>query len=104
VPGDRHLPAGGHHHADGTDVRIVAATNRNPDKAVARRPSARGSIHRLNVFPVQIPPLRERGTDIELLAEYFLEQYNREQGTNKTFSRAAVAKLYSHTWPATCVS
>ena len=56
-------------------------------------------FHRLNVFPVQIPPLRERGTDIELLAEYFLDQHNREQATNKTFSRAAIAKLYSHTWP-----
>ena len=82
-----------------TDVRIVAATNRNPEKAVVDGRLREDLFHRLNVFPVQIPPLRERGTDIELLAEYFLDQYNREQGTHKTFSRAAIAKLYSHTWP-----
>ncbi|MCC7548883.1 MAG: sigma-54-dependent Fis family transcriptional regulator [Burkholderiales bacterium] len=82
-----------------TDVRIIAATNRNPERAVADGRLREDLFHRLNVFPVQIPPLRERGTDIELLAEYFLDQHNREQGTHKTFSRAAIAKLYSHTWP-----
>jgi DNA-binding NtrC family response regulator len=82
-----------------TDVRIIAATNRSPDKAVAEGKLRDDLFHRLNVFPVHIPPLRERGTDIELLAQYFLDQNNREQGTHKTFSRASIAKLYSHTWP-----
>jgi two-component system response regulator AtoC len=82
-----------------TDVRIIAATNRNPEKAVTDGRLREDLYHRLNVFPVNIPPLRERGTDIELLAQYFLDQHNREQGTRKTFSRAAIAKLYSHTWP-----
>jgi DNA-binding NtrC family response regulator len=82
-----------------TDVRIIAATNRSPEKAVTDGRLREDLYHRLNVFPVNIPPLRERGTDIELLAQYFLDQHNREQGTKKTFSRAAIAKLYSHTWP-----
>jgi DNA-binding NtrC family response regulator len=82
-----------------TDVRIIAATNRSPEKAVTDGRLREDLYHRLNVFPVHIPPLRERGTDIELLAQYFLDQHNREQGTHKTFSRAAIAKLYSHTWP-----
>lgn len=82
-----------------TDVRIIAATNRSPEKAVADGRLREDLYHRLNVFPVTIPPLRDRGTDIELLAQYFLDQHNREQNTRKTFSRAAVAKLYSHTWP-----
>ena len=82
-----------------TDVRIIAATNRNPEKAVIDGRLREDLYHRLNVFPVNIPPLRERGTDIELLAQYFLDQHNREQATRKTFSRASIAKLYSHTWP-----
>jgi DNA-binding NtrC family response regulator len=82
-----------------TDVRIIAATNRNPEKAVSEGKLREDLYHRLNVFPVHIPQLRERGTDIELLAHYFLEQNNREEGTSKTFSRAAIARLYAHTWP-----
>jgi DNA-binding NtrC family response regulator len=82
-----------------TDVRIIAATNRNPEKAVAEGRLRDDLYHRLNVFPLTIPPLRERGTDIELLAQYFLDLHNREQGTRKTFSPAAIARLYAHAWP-----
>ena len=82
-----------------TDVRVIAATNRTPEKAVADGKLREDLYHRLNVFPMQMPPLRERGTDIEILAQHFLDRLNKEEGTNKVFSPAAVAALYAHNWP-----
>jgi len=81
------------------DVRLIAATNRSPEKAVEEGRLREDLYHRLNVFPIQLPPLRERGTDIELLAQHFLVQLNTEEHTAKRFSPAAVAALYAHTWP-----
>jgi two-component system, NtrC family, response regulator HydG len=82
-----------------TDVRLIAATNRQPEKAVAEGKLREDLFHRLNVFPIILPPLRERGTDIELLAQHFLAELNAQEHTNKRFSTAAVAALYAHTWP-----
>jgi two-component system, NtrC family, response regulator AtoC len=82
-----------------TDVRVIAATNRNPTKAVTDGRLREDLYHRLNVFPIELPPLRERGTDIEILARHFLEKFNQEENTKKTFSPAAIASLYSHGWP-----
>jgi DNA-binding NtrC family response regulator len=82
-----------------TDVRVIAATNRNPAKAVQDGKLREDLYHRLNVFPIELPPLRERGTDIEILARHFLDRFNQEEGTKKTFSPAAIAALYSHSWP-----
>src|SRR5437870_7887503 len=82
-----------------TDVRVIAATNRNPVKAVADGKLREDLYHRLNVFPIRLPPLRERGTDIEQLAQYFLDDMNRVEGTGKSFSRDALMRLYQHTWP-----
>lgn len=82
-----------------TDVRLIAATNRSPEKAVAEGRMREDLYHRLNVFPILLPPLRERGTDIELLAEHFLAELNKQEGTNKRFSPAAIAALYAHNWP-----
>jgi DNA-binding NtrC family response regulator len=82
-----------------TDVRLIAATNRIPEKAVADGRLREDLYHRLNVFPIQLPKLRDRGTDIELLAQHFLDQLNKEEGTDKRFSSSAIAALYAHSWP-----
>jgi len=82
-----------------TDVRVVAATNREPEKAVADGKLREDLYHRLNVFPIRLPPLRDRGTDIEQLAQCFLDDLNRIEGTSKTFSRDALVRLYQHSWP-----
>ena len=82
-----------------TDVRIICATNRSPEGAVTDGKLREDLYHRLNVFPLAMPPLRERGTDIELLAQQFLRELNRAESTHKTFSPAALVKLYEMNWP-----
>ncbi len=82
------------------DVRIVAATNKNLEEAVEDG-SFRGDLYyRLNVFPIYMPPLRERKTDILLLADYFLEKYDRENNKDiKRFSTPAIDMLMAYHWP-----
>lgn len=82
-----------------TDVRVIAATNRNPEKAVSDGKLREDLYHRLNVFPVTLPALRDRGSDIELLGQYFLDQLNRAEGTSKVFDRRAIIGLYANAWP-----
>ena len=82
-----------------TDVRIVCATNRNPETAVTDGKLREDLYHRLNVFPISMPPLRDRGTDIELLAQHFLDVLNKQETTGKTFAPATIAALYVHSWP-----
>jgi len=81
------------------DVRVIAATNRDPDEAVTQGKLREDLLYRLKVFPLHLPPLRERGEDIELLADHFLGVLNKAEGTSKTFSRAAMDRLRAHTWP-----
>jgi len=92
------MRVGGTQHIS-SDVRVVAATNREPEKAVADGKLREDLYHRLNVFPIRLPPLRERGTDMEQLAQCFLDDLNKLEGTNKTFSRDALVRLYQHNWP-----
>jgi DNA-binding NtrC family response regulator len=82
-----------------TRARIIAATNRNLHEAVAEGAFREDLMYRLAVVPLQVPPLRDRGDDIEELALHFLAQFNAAHQTDKVFSRAALAALRSHTWP-----
>ena len=82
------------------DIRLVAATNRDLEKAVQEGAFREDLYYRLNVFPVYLPPLRERRTDILLLAEYFLEKYSRENGKEITrISTPAIDLLIQYHWP-----
>jgi two-component system response regulator AtoC len=81
------------------DVRIVAATNRQLDEAVAAGKLRQDLLYRLNVFPIELPPLRERGDDVELLAEHFLAELNAAEGTAKSFTAGGRDRLRKHGWP-----
>ena len=80
-------------------VRIIAATNRDPWQAVRDGQLREDLMYRLAVFPIDVPPLRERDGDAELLAEHFLRELNEAEGAHKAFSRAAIAVIRSHRWP-----
>ena len=82
------------------DVRLVAATNRDLEKAVAEHKFREDLYYRLNVFPVYMPPLRERRTDILLLAEFFLDKYSKENLKSiKRISTSAIDMLIQYHWP-----
>jgi len=82
-----------------TDVRIIAATNRDPREAVRAGKLREDLYHRLNVFPLEIAPLRARGDDIELIATHFLDEMNEACGTEKQFAPGALAKMRQYPWP-----
>lgn len=81
-----------------TDIRVVAATNRNVTDAVANRQLREDLMYRLAVFPLHIPPLRERPGDVPLLAEHFLGVLNRANNTAKRFSPAFSDALRTSRW------
>jgi DNA-binding NtrC family response regulator len=82
------------------DVRVVAATNRDLRTAVDKGEFRGDLFFRLAVFPIEIPPLRERGEDVDLLARHFAAQLGKElRGRPATLSDASLAALRAHQWP-----
>jgi Nif-specific regulatory protein len=82
------------------NVRIITATNRNLESLMKNGLFREDLYYRLNVFPIVVPPLRERKTDIVLLADYFIEKFSREQGKEVArISTPAIDSLMAYHWP-----
>jgi DNA-binding NtrC family response regulator len=82
-----------------SDVRVIASTNRCPLQAVQNGQLREDLLYRLAVFPIDLPPLRNRGNDVDLLAEHFLSELNTQSRTQKRLSALARMTLKQHTWP-----
>jgi len=82
-----------------TNLRVIAATNRDPEKAVEEGKLRHDLLYRLNVFPIEVPALRERPDDIALLAHHFLDELNRGAETVKRLGEEALRRLRAHPWP-----
>ena len=82
------------------NVRIVAATNRNLEEMIKKGEFREDLFYRLNVLPIQLPPLRERKNDIEVLAQHFVEKFNQEYGKQITgLASDAMEIVKGHSWP-----
>jgi PAS domain S-box-containing protein len=82
------------------DVRVIAATNRDLESAVADGAFRKDLFYRLNVFPIEIPPLRERKEDIPTLIEYFVHRYSRKVGKKiRNIEKRTLELLKSYSWP-----
>jgi DNA-binding NtrC family response regulator len=81
------------------DVRVIAATNRDPAEAVAAGALRQDLYYRLNVFPVELPSLRERLADLPLLASHILREIGDKEGATKRVSAAALQRLAQYRWP-----
>jgi PAS domain S-box-containing protein len=83
-----------------TDVRVIAATNRDLEAAIAAGMFRSDLFYRLNVFPIEVPPLRERREDIPVLVEYFIHRYATKAGKNiRSVNKKTLELLQSYLWP-----
>jgi DNA-binding NtrC family response regulator len=81
------------------DVRVLAATNRQPDEAVDKGQLRQDLFYRLKVFQLWLPPLRQRPEDIDPLVNHFLAQFAKREGEAKTVAPATLELLRKHSWP-----
>jgi DNA-binding NtrC family response regulator len=81
------------------DVRVIAATNRDSHQAIADGQLREDLHYRLAVFPLAVPPLAQRGEDVIMLANHFLSEHNKSQGTDKTLSELGLKRLLAYNWP-----
>jgi DNA-binding NtrC family response regulator len=87
-------------HTVKVDARVLATTNRNLKKAVAAGEFREDLFYRLNVFPLHVPPLRERPEDVPMLADHFLQRFQRRHGLKiPGFSKEAMERILNHDWP-----
>src|SRR4029077_2171830 len=83
-----------------TDVRVIAATNRDLEAAITAGTFRRDLFYRLNVFPIEMPSLRERRDDIPLLVEYFIDRFARQAGKSfRAVNKKSLDLLQSYPWP-----
>lgn len=81
------------------DVRIIAATHQNLEAHAEEGKFRADLYYRLNVFPIEIPPLRERPDDVQVIGERFLEGFNKQRGTSTKVSKACFDTLRQYQWP-----
>ncbi len=97
---EREFERVGGQHPIRVDVRVIAATNRDLTEAVADGTFRQDLFYRLNVFPLEMPPLRERQEDIAVLVEYLIDRYARKAGkTIRRVSKRTLERLKSYSWP-----
>jgi Nif-specific regulatory protein len=90
----------GGHETLKSDVRLIAATNKDLERAIEKGSFREDLFYRLNVFPIFIPPLRERKPDVLLLADHFLQRYSAEHGRDiRRLATPAIDMLTSYHWP-----
>ena len=97
---EREIERVGSSHTIPVDVRVLAATNRDLEAAVAAGTFRQDLYYRLNVFPIRVPPLRERVDDIPMLAEYLIERYAKKAGKSiRTIKKHTLELFQAYDWP-----
>jgi len=97
---ERQFERVGANHFLPTNVRVISATNRDLNAAMATGDFRSDLFYRLNVFPIEIPPLRERPDDIPMLVEYFVDRYASEAGKKiRNISKKSMELVQSYPWP-----
>jgi formate hydrogenlyase transcriptional activator len=97
---EREIERVGGSHPIAVDVRVLAATNRDLQAAVAAGTFRQDLFYRLNVFPIQLPALRDRRDDIPLLVEYFIERYAKKAGKKiRTIQKTTLDQFQAYDWP-----
>jgi formate hydrogenlyase transcriptional activator len=91
IGGDKPIPV---------DVRVLAATHRDPRRLVREGSFRRDLFYRLNIVPIEVPPLRERATDVPVLVEYFIDRFGKNVGKKfKRIEKRSLAILQNYEWP-----